>query len=81
VKIIKLCMNKTRCKVRFNQHIISDEFEVKTEFWQGDALSLILFNIALEMVVRKTQNKYGGLNLEENWRQCGVLAYTDNIII
>lgn len=24
VKMIKLCMNKTRCKVRFNQHIISD---------------------------------------------------------
>ncbi|KAL4152688.1 hypothetical protein QTP88_000521 [Uroleucon formosanum] len=80
VKMIKLCMNKTRCKVRFNQHI-SDEFEVKTGLRQGDALSPILFNIALEMVVRKTQKKYGGVNLEENRRQCGVLAYADDIII
>jgi len=37
VKMIKLCMNKTRCKVRYNQHI-SDEFEVKTGLRQGDAL-------------------------------------------
>ncbi|KAL4153259.1 hypothetical protein QTP88_001103 [Uroleucon formosanum] len=37
VKMIKLCMNKTRCKVRFDQHI-SDEFEVKTGLRQGDAL-------------------------------------------
>ena len=42
VKMIKLCMNKTRCKVRFNQHNISDEFEVKTGLRQGDALSPIL---------------------------------------
>lgn len=67
VKMIKLCMNKTKCKVRFNQHI-SEEFEVRTGLRQGDALSPVLFNIALEMVVRKTQNKYGGLNLEENRR-------------
>lgn len=33
------------------------------------------------MVVRKTQKKYGGVNLEENRRQCGVLAYADDIII
>jgi hypothetical protein len=33
----------------------------------------MLFNITLEMAVRKTQNKYGGLNLEENRRQCGIL--------
>lgn len=58
-------MNKTRCKVKFNQHVL-DEFEVKTELSVEDALLPILFNIALEMIIRKTQNKYGGLNLEYN---------------
>ncbi|KAF0746237.1 Craniofacial development protein 2 [Aphis craccivora] len=33
------------------------------------------------MVVRKTQKKYGVVNLEENRRQCVVLAYVDDIII
>lgn len=52
VRMIKLCMNKTRCKVKFNQHL-SDEFEVKTGLCQGDALSPVLFNLALETVNRK----------------------------
>lgn len=66
MKMIKLCMNKTRCKVRFNQHM-SDEFEVKTGLRQGDALSPELFNIVLETVVRKTQSKYSWLNLR--WKR------------
>lgn len=66
--------------MRFNQHM-SDEFEVKTGLRQGDALSLVLFNITLETVVRKTLSKYSGLNLGENERQCGILGYADDIII
>jgi hypothetical protein len=30
---------------------------------------------------RKTQNKYSGLNLEDNKRQRGILAYVDDIIM
>jgi sorting nexin-29 len=80
VKMIKLCMSKTRCIVRFN-HYISDEFEVKTGLQQRDALSPMFFNTAIENVVRKTQNKYSGLNLEENRRQYRILAYADDIIV
>jgi len=52
VKMIKLCMDKTRCKIKFNQHM-SDKFEVKTGLRQGDTLSSVFFNIALETVVKK----------------------------
>lgn len=72
-------MNKTRYKVKFNQHV-SDELEVKTGLRQGDALSPAPFNVALETVIKKTQLKYGGLNLEDNGRQCGILAYAEDII-
>ncbi|KAE9539507.1 hypothetical protein AGLY_004759 [Aphis glycines] len=75
-----LCMDKTRCKIKFNQHM-SNEFEVKTGLRQGDALFSVLFNIALQTVVKKTKSKYDGLNLEENIRKCGIIAYADDIII
>lgn len=55
--MIKICMDKTRCKIKFNQHM-SDEFEAKTGLLQGDALSPVLFNIALETVVKKMKSKY-----------------------
>lgn len=45
--MINLCMNKTRCKIKFNQHM-SDKFEVKTGLQHGDALSPVIFNIALK---------------------------------
>jgi len=60
---------------------MSDKFKVKTGLRQEDALSPILFNIALETVINKTKNKYDGLNLEDNIRQCEILAYADDIII
>jgi len=43
-------MGKTRCKIKFNQHM-SDEFKVKTGLQQGDALFPVLFNIALELAM------------------------------
>lgn len=78
--MIKLYTNKTRYKVRLNQHI-SDEFEIETGLRQRVALSPVLFNTALEMVFRNTQIKYSELNMEENIRQCGIIAYADDIII
>lgn len=77
----KLCINKTWCKVKFNQHIMSDEFEIMTGPWHRDALSVTIFNRPLKTVVKKTKSKYDGLNLEDNKRQCGILAYADDIII
>lgn len=55
-RMIKILMNKTRCKVKFNQHL-PDEFKVKTRLRQGDAISPAFFNIALETIINETQKK------------------------
>ena len=41
VRLIKMCQNKTYCRVRLGQHL-SDFFHVKNGFKQGDALSPLL---------------------------------------
>lgn len=77
--MIKSCTDKTKCKVKFNQHM-SDEFEVKTGLRLGYALFSVPFNIALETIF-KNKNKYGGLNLEDNKRQYGILDDTTQMIL
>lgn len=47
VRMIKTCIHKPKSKVRFERKV-SNEFPVTTGFRQGDALSTVLFNIALE---------------------------------
>lgn len=49
-----MCMNSTKYHVRVD-NVLSDEFQVVTSLKQGDALSPLLFNIALEKVVRSIQ--------------------------
>jgi len=44
VSLIIGCNNKTACKVRFLQEM-SETFEVKSGFRQGEALSPNLFNL------------------------------------
>jgi hypothetical protein len=41
-------------------YILSEEFEVITGLKQGDALSPMLLNIALEKVLRSVQSVTGG---------------------
>ncbi|KAL4091392.1 hypothetical protein QTP88_026089 [Uroleucon formosanum] len=55
VKLIKVCYEKTLCKVCYLQGI-SDPFEVKSGFKQGDALSPALFNLVLEKIIRDTND-------------------------
>lgn len=50
---------KTKCKGRFNRHR-SNEFEVKTGLPEEDFLSSVLFNIALEIVVKKLRTSMVG---------------------
>jgi hypothetical protein len=54
VRLIKMCLNETYSKVRVGKHS-SDSFPIQNGLKQGDALSPLLFNFALEYAIRKVQ--------------------------
>jgi len=51
VRLIQICNEQTYCKVRFLEEL-STIFECKIGLRQGDALFPVLFNLALEKVMR-----------------------------
>jgi hypothetical protein len=48
VRLIKMCLNETYNKVRIGEHYLSVSFPIQNGLKQGDALSPLLFNFALE---------------------------------
>jgi len=59
VRILKAYIEILRCKIKF-RYYYSEEFEAKIGLKQRDALSPMLFNIALKKVVRKVQEITNG---------------------
>lgn len=57
VNMVKLCNNKSECKVKFLGEL-SSAFEVKTGLRQGDALSPTLFNLGLEKLIREINHSH-----------------------
>jgi hypothetical protein len=53
VRLIKMCLNETYSKVRVGK-LLSDKFPIQNGLKQ-DALSPLVFNFALEYVIRKVQ--------------------------
>jgi hypothetical protein len=49
-----MCLNKTYNEVRIGKPL-SDSFPIQNGLQQGDALSPLLFNIALQYAIRKVQ--------------------------
>jgi hypothetical protein len=49
VRLIKMCLNETYSKIRIGKHL-SGAFPIQNSLKQGDALSPLLFNSALEYV-------------------------------
>jgi hypothetical protein len=54
VVLIKICLNETYSGVRIGQNL-SDKFCIENGLKQGDALSPLLFNFALEDAISRVQ--------------------------
>jgi hypothetical protein len=74
VAIIKMCLNETSSTVCIGKNL-SDKFPIPSGLKQGDALSSLLFNFALDYAIRRVQEKQEDLKLN---RTLQLLAYVDD---
>lgn len=75
ISLTKLCMNDTKYQVRVD-NVLSEEFQVVTGLKHDEALSPLLFNIALEKVVH-SDNCCIDIGINE----ISILGFTDDLNI
>jgi hypothetical protein len=77
VRLITMCLNETYSKVRMGKHL-PERFRTRNGLQQGDALSALLFNFALEYAIKKVHENQVGLKLKGTHQ---ILAYTADVIL
>jgi hypothetical protein len=77
-----MCLNETHSKVRIGKHL-SDSFLSKNGPKQGNALTPLFFNFALD-AIRKVQENKVGLKLNGTYQllayACSVNLLGDNVV-
>jgi hypothetical protein len=74
-RLIKLCLNETYGKFRVSKYLF-DSFPIQNGLKEGDGLSPLLLNFALEYTIRKVQEIQVELKLNGTNQ---LLAYADDV--